>query len=97
MNNESSVHKRESMSDKSDGDTGRHLNDDTTTNLDNDHDQQKVDKLPFNKTFVLLCTHFNAVLYSLCFWIQLGVLPVGFCISVMSYLRFRGLKKSILL
>lgn len=91
MNKESNVHKRETMSDKNDDDTGPGTGEstsqsatDTTTKDDTDH---KVVKLPFNKTFVLLCTHFNAILYSLCFWIQLGVLPVRFrfCIPVLNF------------
>ena len=30
-----------------------------------------------HKTFVMYMTHFNIVLYALCYWIQIGVLPVS--------------------
>ena len=34
-----------------------------------------------HKTFVMYMTHLNIVLYALCYWIQIGVLPVSWFMS----------------
>lgn len=46
-----------------------------TSNKDNDNDVMFGNFS--QKTFVMYMTHFNIVLYALCYWIQIGVLPVS--------------------
>ncbi|KAK3722070.1 hypothetical protein QZH41_019830 [Actinostola sp. cb2023] len=73
MKKESNIHKREVMNEQ----TGvfNEIKDKESGATTQDGVKLKEEVSPFNKNFVLICTHFNAILYSMCFWIQLGVLP----------------------
>lgn len=42
----------------------------------------------FNK--VILVTHLNIFLYSTCFWIQIGTLPVSIFLHVNFFLSYKG-------
>ena len=49
------------------------------------------------KSFVMYMTHFNIVLYALCYWIQIGVLPVSHsCGSLLFRLFFSEIHLTVL-
>ena len=47
--------------------------------LDDNGVEEKNPKLENEKKRILYITHLNIVLYALCYWIQIGVLPVSIC------------------
>ena len=54
---------------------------DNSPHVSSNNNKDGEDELMFghftHKTFVMYKTHFNIVLYALCYWIQIGVLPVS--------------------
>ena len=57
------------------------------TSRDTDHGSQLLSGESFQltkKNIILYMTHFNVVLYALCYWIQIGVLPVSFLVILLS-------------
>lgn len=49
--------------------------DDLMASSDTPHKETSLD-FRHNRKWLLFNTHLNAVLYSSCFWVQIGVLPV---------------------
>ena len=57
-----------------------------------DHTVVHNDERPPSKSFIVYMTHFNIVLYAMCFWIQTGVLPVSKNNDLIFYNLYNTLK-----